>query len=253
MSQYLVDHSGTAMEVDVVDGGVSVNEGKSKVPEGGRKCKCGSSDHSRISNKNCPLYKPRLKLQNRDPGQFEKTVTATTGLNSVLKLPALKDVILDAVSRCADIQVETSRLLNGYVIWMIERNQPLPDLRFSSGIMRQFYMAVCSVHPTRLPHQHKTVSTESVNEYIDTVYAQCRPDQLAWNDSTKLGQLVSNMARMHSVNCQNHVVTNIVKWIRKWFCWKLGKHLRHFLSADHFNDVVSFTMREVTRSDDDDN
>ncbi|KAI3655346.1 hypothetical protein MP638_006773, partial [Amoeboaphelidium occidentale] len=58
------------------------------------------------------------------------------------------------------------------------------------------------------------------------------------------------MARMHSVNCQNHVVTNIVKWIRKWVIWKLGKHLRHFLSTDHFNDVVSFTMREVTRNDD---
>ncbi|KAI3655251.1 hypothetical protein MP638_003680, partial [Amoeboaphelidium occidentale] len=87
-------------------------------------------------------------------------------------------------------------------------------------------------------------------EYVDTVYSQCRPNQLAWNDSTKLGQLISSMARMHSVNCQNHVVTNIVKWIRKWVIWKLGKHLRHFLSTDHFNDVVSFTMREVTRNDD---
>jgi hypothetical protein len=30
---------------------------------------------------------------------------------------------MDAVARCTDIQVEVSRLLNGYVIWIVWREQ----------------------------------------------------------------------------------------------------------------------------------
>ncbi|KAI3660479.1 hypothetical protein MP638_004308 [Amoeboaphelidium occidentale] len=217
LSMSLVEHSGVAVDVGDSSGiGPSAGGKKRKEPEGGKKCKCGSTEHQIISNKNCPLYKPRLKLQYRDTELPEKTVTTTTGLNSVLRIAPLKDIIMDAVARCTDIQVEVSRLLNGYVIWMIEENRPIPDLRFSDGIMREFYQAVCSIDALRNPHQHKVVSTPSINEYIDEVYSRCRPDHLAWNDATKLTQLSSNMARMHSTNYQNHVVTNLLKWIKKW-------------------------------------
>ncbi|KAI3655570.1 hypothetical protein MP638_000268, partial [Amoeboaphelidium occidentale] len=205
LSMSMVEHSGVAVDVGDL-GGIEPSAGgkKRKEPEGGKRCKCGSTEHQRISNKNCPLYKPRLKLQYRDTELPEKTVTTTTGLNSVLRIAPLKDIIMDAVARCTDIQVEVSRLLNGYVIWMIEENRPIPDLRFSDGIMREFYQAVCSIDAVRNPHQHKGVSTPSINEYMDEIYSRCRPDHLAWNDATKLTELIPNMARMHSTNCQNH-------------------------------------------------
>jgi hypothetical protein len=76
-------------------------------------------EHQRISNKNCPLYKPRLKLQFREAELPERTVTTTIVLNSVLRVAVFKDIIMDAVARCTDIQVEVSRLLNGYVIWIV--------------------------------------------------------------------------------------------------------------------------------------
>ncbi|KAI3655596.1 hypothetical protein MP638_004028 [Amoeboaphelidium occidentale] len=226
--------------IDVGDSsgiGPSAGGKKRKEPEGGKRCKCGSTDHQGISNKNCPLYKPRLKLQYRDTELPEKTVTTINGLNSVLRIAPLKDIIMDAVACCNDIQVEVSRLLNGYVIWMIKENRPIPDLRFSDGIMREFYQAVCSMDAARNPHQHKVVSTPSINEYIDEIYSRCRPDYLAWNDATKLTQLISNMARMHSTNCQNHVVTNLLKWIKK--------------CADDFNEVVTVAMNEITRIEED--
>ncbi|KAI3657448.1 hypothetical protein MP638_002260 [Amoeboaphelidium occidentale] len=238
LSMSMVEYSGVAVDVGDLGGiGPSAGGKKRKEPEGGKRCKCGSTEHQRICNKNCPLYKPRLKLQYRDTELPEKTVTTTTGLNSVLRIAPLKDIIMDAVARCTDIQVEVSRLLNGYVIWMIEENRPIPDLRFSDGIMREFYQAI--------------VSTPSINEYMDEIYSRCRPDHLAWNDSTKLGQLLSNMARMHSTNCQNHVVTNLLKWIKKWLIWKRGKQLRAFLCADDFNEVVTVAMNEITRTEED--
>jgi hypothetical protein len=49
-----------------------------------------------------------LKPQHRETELPERTVTTTTGLNSVLRIAALKDIILDAVARCTDIQVEVS-------------------------------------------------------------------------------------------------------------------------------------------------
>jgi len=86
---------------------------------------------------------------------------------------------------------------------------------------------------------------------MDEIYSRCRPDNMAWNAATKLTQLISNMARMHSTNCQNHVVTNLLKWIKKWLTWKLGKHLRAFLSAEDFNQVVTVAMNEITRTEED--
>jgi hypothetical protein len=106
-SMSLVEHSGVAVDVGDSSGiGPSAGGKKRKEPEGGKKCKCGSTEHQRISNKNCPLYKPRLKPQYRETELPEKTVTTTTGLNSVLRIAALKDIIMDAVARCTDIQVE---------------------------------------------------------------------------------------------------------------------------------------------------
>ncbi|KAI3661632.1 hypothetical protein MP638_002884 [Amoeboaphelidium occidentale] len=236
--------------MDAVARSVDVGDASGIGPSG-KRCKCGSTEHQRISNKNCPLYKPRLKLQYRDTELPEKTVTTTTGLNSVLRIAPLNNIIMDAVARCTDIQVEVSRLLNGYVIWMIEENRPILDLRFSDGIMREFYQAVYSIDAVRNPHQHKIVSTPSINEYMDEIYSRCRPDHLAWNDATKLTQLISNMARMHSTNCQNYVVTNLLKWIKIWLIQKLGKQLRAFLSADDFNEVVTVAMNEITRTKED--
>ncbi|KAI3659248.1 hypothetical protein MP638_003276 [Amoeboaphelidium occidentale] len=243
LSMSMVEHSGVAVDVGDSSGiGPSVGGKKRKEPEGGKPCKCGSTERQRISNKNCPLYKPRLKLQYRDTELPEKTVTTINGLNSVLRIAPLNDIIIDAVAGCTDIQVEASRLLNGYVIWMIEENRPIPDLRFSDGIMREFYQAVYSIDAVRNPHQHKIVSTPSINEYMDEIYSRCRPDHLAWNDATKLAQLISNMARMHSTNCQNH----------KWSLRKLGKQSRASLSADDFNEVLTVAMNDITRTEEDD-
>jgi hypothetical protein len=87
------------------------------------------------------------------------------------------------------------------VIWIIEENRPIPDLRFSDGIMKEFYQTACSIDSVRDRHQHKIVSTPSINEYMDEIYSRCRPDHLAWNDAIKLTQHISNMAKMHSTNC----------------------------------------------------
>jgi hypothetical protein len=110
LSMSLAEHSGVAVDVGGLSGvGPSKRRTKRKEPDGGKRCKCGSMEHQRISNKNCPLYKPRLKLQCRDTELPKKTVTTTTGLNTVFSIAPLKDLILDAVARCTDIQVEVSR------------------------------------------------------------------------------------------------------------------------------------------------
>jgi hypothetical protein len=120
LSMSLAEHSGVAVDVGDLSGiGPSTGGKKRKEPEGGKRCKCGSMEHQRISNKNCPLYKPTLKLQFREAELPERTVTTTIVLNSVLRVAVFKDIIMDAVARCTDIQVEVSRLLNGYVIWIV--------------------------------------------------------------------------------------------------------------------------------------
>ncbi|KAI3660720.1 hypothetical protein MP638_001160 [Amoeboaphelidium occidentale] len=47
---------------------------------------------------------------------------------------SLKDAIEDAVNCASDIYVDATRFLHGYIIWLMERNHPVPDLRHSEGI-----------------------------------------------------------------------------------------------------------------------
>ncbi|KAI3656222.1 hypothetical protein MP638_002290 [Amoeboaphelidium occidentale] len=193
------------------------------------------------------MYKPRLKLADRPDDHPERTVTTFTGLKGVLKIPAFKDVILDAVARCTDIQFEASRLMNGFVIWLCERNIPVLDLRYSSGMMMQFYYAVCSVNASRSPLVRKTVSNAHLEQYLNEVYTPCRPPQLPWSDSSYLSQLILNLARLHSTNSQNHIVMNIFKVIKHWLCFKLSKRLSEILTSDEIQDVADYIIKELTR------
>jgi hypothetical protein len=52
----LAEHSGVAVYVGSLSGiGPSTGGTKRKEPDGGKRFKCGSTEHQRISNKNCPL------------------------------------------------------------------------------------------------------------------------------------------------------------------------------------------------------
>ncbi|KAI3635163.1 hypothetical protein MIR68_006729 [Amoeboaphelidium protococcarum] len=90
-------------------------------------CKCGGTDHQRISSKKCPLYKPRLKYMRDgpDPRHHQQTTTCTVnkGFVATLVQQELGPVIMDSVARCTDIHYDASRFLNGYVIWMLEQGR----------------------------------------------------------------------------------------------------------------------------------
>ncbi|KAI3631294.1 hypothetical protein MIR68_010784 [Amoeboaphelidium protococcarum] len=52
------------------------------------RCKCGGTDHQRISSKKCPLYKPRLKYMRDgpDPLHHQQTRTSTVNMRFVATL-----------------------------------------------------------------------------------------------------------------------------------------------------------------------
>ena len=62
-------------------------------------CKCGSTEHSRTSNKKCKLNKSRKVLKDKIIDSTEKTSVTKVDFNTFLAEPALGPIIEDAVKR----------------------------------------------------------------------------------------------------------------------------------------------------------
>ena len=195
---------------------------------GPKPCACGSLTHARISNKLCPMYRKRLRLQDAPVGVQETTRTVTIGLSSILTEELLRPVIQDAAYRCTDMYSEASRVFNGYLIWLMEAESDVPVMSLS--FIRQFFLVVKARRGNA--NEHTASSVASVNEYVDAIYANVRPAGLAWTDGRGLGQLTTNMARAYLVNCQNHLVTNFETKFGIWVQWKVRRHVGLMLNFD---------------------
>lgn len=203
-------------------------------------CACGSLTHARTSNKLCPLYRKRLRLQDAPLGVQETTVTTTIGLNSILTEELLRPVIQDAAYRCTDMFSEASRVFNGYLIWRMEAELDVPVMSLS--FIRQFFLVVKARRGHAL--EHTATLDASINEYVDDIYANVRPAGLAWTDGRGLGQLTTNMARAYLVNCQNHLATNFESKFGVWVQWKVRRHVGLLLDLDPvlLGQVSQFVM-----------
>ena len=200
----------------------------------------GGLNHARSSNKLCPNYKNRKRLEDKPEGAKETMVTVTIGLNTVLEDPRLSPVILDSVHRCTDMYNEASRVLNGYLIWLMEADIDVPEVTLS--FMRQFFLVVKASSGN--PRQHHASRDASINGYVDTVDANHRPPSLAWTDGRGLGQLTTNMAQAYLVNCQNHLVINFESKLRIWLKYKLRLHVGLLLNfnPDFLGKILQYVM-----------
>lgn len=125
----------------------------------------------------------------------------------------ITEVVHDAVHRISDLACETSRMLNGYLIWLLERDQEVPDLRHSSGIMAQVFQ-VLNQKDIKSPFAHKTTSVATLNEYLDSVFSSIRNSNMSYCDRSGLSSIFNGISNEYSVNCLNHVQMNNVRYTR---------------------------------------
>lgn len=219
-----------------------------------RPCRCGSTDHCRISNKNCPVYQPRLKRKrppedNQGQAIPETSVTTCVGLSRIILQQDLQATIQDNVQRATDLVCEASRLLVGFAVRWIEMNDShanFPDIRFEGpgGLMRQFFTAVAA-NPSQRPYDssiRNLVRCEHINTFADIWYRQCRPQNLPWIDIRGMSHMVSNIAHMHSTNCKMHIATNLPHKLKLWLVHKFRKNLQHLLGDEELFLLASYVM-----------
>lgn len=211
-------------------------------------CQCGSVEHQRISNKNCPLYRPPKRnlfqtVENGEPVK-ESACTVKCSLHSFLHTPNEGDNeammvneeflanVEDAVERMNAIAYEGCRLLLAFVTHRLENGQQLPDLSFNAN-MRKFFAAVLRARPDQpLIRNRGRDQNGIINIFTDTHFAPLRPPDKPWIDGRNLGNLISNMARQFAVNCSNHLHTNIYKRLYQWTQFELIENLgRDFIMA----------------------
>src|SRR5579871_1394190 len=94
-------------------------------------CKCGGTDHSRISSKSCPFYKPPPSQAARVEGVKETTCVTKIGLRRFLAEPALGPVIEDAVKRMTYMSYEACRLTNMFILHLLENDLPIPTIDYN--------------------------------------------------------------------------------------------------------------------------
>jgi hypothetical protein len=143
-------------------------------------CKCGSTEHSRTSNKKCKLNKPRKVLKDKIIDSTEKTSVTKVSFNTFLAEPALGPIIEDAVKRMTSITFEATRLVNLYVIYLLNNNLPIPSLNYNSFMRLPFQAALrSSIHIPNIP---KNTTNNTLNFVRDNLYSPLRPANFFWND-----------------------------------------------------------------------
>ncbi|KAI3642214.1 hypothetical protein MP228_011769 [Amoeboaphelidium protococcarum] len=233
------------------------------------RCKCGGTDHQRISSKKCPLYKPRQKYMRDGPDprhhQYTTTCTVNMGFVATLVQQKLDPVIMDSVARCTDIHCEVSRFLTiamssgcqskavkSLICALVKAScassfklyrlsiptafilESLSETRQSMNTQVNLLAADVLIvvnfedsvmNYPEIPKGWITIAPESGSFSLplkiagiptsieSAIYSACRPPELRWNDGTGLGKLISNMARQHSVKCQNHITINMEKMV----------------------------------------
>ncbi|KAJ3292996.1 hypothetical protein HK104_004841 [Borealophlyctis nickersoniae] len=189
-------------------------------------CKaCGGEDHHRASSKLCPNHIPRLKNtlrqdikktrdSDKDKGPEGQVLVVSTVLKRALRTD-LKETIVSAARTLTCVAAEASRLLNFYLLNLLQENSPIPNLSYNNFLRKPFQLVAYSrVDDRGLLNAHELYN--QISQYDCRCYAQ----------------LISNMAKDYEVNCMNHVSTNVNKWVFKWYRSKMLKHFPNLKASD---------------------
>ncbi len=195
-------------------------------------CQCGSTSHSRIPCKACPLYRPRLAQADEQDGSAYTTSTVKCALLKLSAKPSLAIAIENAAARMTAVSFEAAELANTVVCYLLERFEDPPVL--DQTFIRRIFEAVCS-RKSSMGAANK-VRCEVINRVRDHCYDPTRPPKLAWIDSSHLGQIITNAAKMYMTNCQNHIALNLEHRVRIWIRHKLCKKL-DMLSVNEINSL----------------
>lgn len=214
---------------------------------------CGGLDHQRRSSKTCAYYKPNIKdIHKPEKDAVKDLRTVVVGLRSVLKVPELGATIEDAVQRVTDIQLDVCHLMNGFIIFMLENNRVIPCLKYSAGIMLQFYYGVSAVSSHDL-NTRKTVNDPNLEEYLNLFWNTAQRRYSSFNDASGLSQMIKFAALQYSTNAMNHVWMNLPKWFKKWLNYKIVKHIGFLMEYDEVKEIVEYIFNELSRDDNDQN
>ncbi|KAI3656286.1 hypothetical protein MP638_004688 [Amoeboaphelidium occidentale] len=219
----------------------------------GTKCSsCSGLDHQRKSSKKCPYYQGKMADRYKENDYEESECTIKLSLNQLLakslsdnSKQSLKDAIEDAVNCASDIYVDATRFLHGFIIWLMERNHPVPDLRHSEGIMAKIFQVV-KFKSARDPYNHNRVNYESINKYADEIFHSTR-NGLAYGDGSGISYTVNILARNYKTNCMKYIQMNIYKWLKQHVRYKLHKHVGSFVSAKSLTTLEKYLMHQLSR------
>ncbi|KAI3658673.1 hypothetical protein MP638_006737, partial [Amoeboaphelidium occidentale] len=227
-------------------------------------CKCGSTEHQKISHKSCPLYRGAIKERFKAGDEEESFCTVKMGLNQFLacslednEKQALTDVVNDAESFCT-----VKMGLNQFFACSLEDNekQALTDvvndavqrLTDLNGIMCQVFQAV-QQKSLKAPYTFKSQKNELLNTYMNDVYSKIRDPKMAYCDASGLSSIVNSIAKKYATNALNHVQINVVRFTRQYVDFILSREVGSELTRKNYNQVKQFILAELERNSSDSN
>jgi hypothetical protein len=245
-----------APATDIVDaaGGPSSSTAKSK-GDSKKKCKCGGTDHQRVTSQLCPLYKKKSKYdagldENGGPTNVTERTTKI-GLNSILR-PNQQDVrivIEDMVARITQVTVEACILANLWVIHMCENNVPIPSINYNNFAYQLFKGLTAGPNSLATPKNPAGMSVEMLH-VRDNIYAPLRQNAGIhhWVNNAYIAPMLYQAANEWAVNAKNHIVINIGGRVY-WYIWyKLYRRgMGQYLTPAEIK-TLAFHMCRATRN-----
>ncbi len=142
-------------------------------------CKCGSTEHSRISAKACPLHKAPRSQRARREGSKEASCITKIGFNQFLAEPLLAPVIDDAVKNLTYILFKACHLANAYILHLLDEGLPIPPLNYNDFMCLPFQAVTWIFNNPHIPTQ---TSNAILNQVWDQIYVPCQPQGMEWTD-----------------------------------------------------------------------
>ncbi|KAG1201461.1 hypothetical protein G6F70_003138 [Rhizopus microsporus] len=156
---------------------------------------CGGTDHSRSSNKLCPMNKSKMKLP-KPKDTVEKTFVIKTSLANTCKYPKFVTLIQEVVDHITQLVYASSIFANYYFLELLENGEELPVLTHN------LFHNISSIFSGQGKHVSDSIKKSFKTFYESTSFTQSDLDKYA---SKRYMTIVSSMAKQYETLVRNYV------------------------------------------------
>ena len=156
---------------------------------------CGGTDHSRSSNKLCPMNKSKTKLP-KPKNTVEKAFVIKTSLANTYKYPKLVTLIQEVVDHITQLVYDGSIFANYYFLELLKNGEELP------AVIQNLFYNIFSIFASQEKYASDSIKKSFMTFCESTFLTQSDLDKYARKGYMTI---VSSMAKQYETLVRNYI------------------------------------------------